>query len=220
MNSSSLPLTIVDALRLDEAQRSLLRPGELVRDRKGRSRRLPRFFYEIPTWKTALDLKLTPHFSLWEFLDVDVREAEGMRMFPRYVPCAIAHLAVHLEVFRQEVGTFIHIAANGGYRSPSHRLYGHASPHSWGTAANIYRIGDDYLDDREKIERFNRIARDLLPGVWAREYGSGVGCADDHMHLDLGYVSVVPPGAPGEGDDEEGSSSNEPGTSTAEDSRE
>jgi hypothetical protein len=53
---------------------------------------------------------------------VDVREVEAMRTFPRYVPCAVALLATALEVFRAEVGTFVHIAANGGYRSPGHAL--------------------------------------------------------------------------------------------------
>ena len=87
--------------------------------------------------------ELTPNFGLWEFIDVDVREAEPLRRFPRYVPCAVTLLARALERFRDHVGTFVHVAANGGYRSPAHALTAHASPHCWGTAANIYRIGDD-----------------------------------------------------------------------------
>jgi hypothetical protein len=194
----SLPLKVVDAARLGEEVRSVLRPDGLLRDRDGRARRLPRFFYEVPSWEAALELSLTPHFSLWEFLDVDVREVEVMRSFPRYVPCAVALLATALEVFRAEVGTFVHIAANGGYRSPGHALCRTASPHAWGVGVNLYRIGDEWLDDREPIERYARVARKLLPGIWTRPFGSGVGCSDDHLHLDLGYVTVVPTDAPGE----------------------
>ena len=149
-----------------------------------------------------METQLTPHFGLWELIDVDVREAEPMRMFPRYVPCAIALLATHLEVLREEVGTVVRIAANGGYRSPGHRLSRAATPHCWGTAANIYRIGDDLLDERERIEKYSELARKLLPGVWARPFGAGEGFAYDHVHLDLGFATVVPHEAPGEEDGE------------------
>jgi hypothetical protein len=194
----SIPLRLVDGRSLEEEFRAVLRPGELVADAEGRLRRLPRYFYEVPSWDTALATQLTAHFGLWELLDVDFREAEPMRVFPRYVPCAIALLATHLEVFRQEVGTVVRVAANGGYRSPSHRLAEPATPHSWGAAANLYRIGDELMDSKEKIEKYNRIARSALPGVWARPFGVGVGFAFDHVHLDLGYVTVVPRDAPGE----------------------
>ena len=33
--------------------RALLRPGEMARDRQGRAHRLPRFFFEVPTWEEA-----------------------------------------------------------------------------------------------------------------------------------------------------------------------
>ena len=89
----SLDLELVDGLQLDADLREALRPGEVVRDRGGRARRLPRYFYEVPSWQAARDLKLTPGFALWEFLNVDVRETERMRRFPRYVPCAVALLA-------------------------------------------------------------------------------------------------------------------------------
>jgi len=61
-----------------------------------------------------------------------------------------------------------------------------------GTAANIYRIGDTYLDNRSAIERFSLIARQTLPGIWTRPYGTPTGYAEDHLHLDLGYVLSVP----------------------------
>lgn len=198
----SISLRLVDGRTLKEEYRAVLRPGEMMLDPEGRARRLPRYFYEIPSWEAALETQLTPHFGLWELIDVDVREAEPMRTFPRYVPCAIALLATHLEVFREEVGTVVRIAANGGYRSPGHRLSTHATPHCWGTAANVYRIGDDLLDERDRIERYNELARRLLPGVWARPFGAGAGFAYDHVHLDLGFATVVPHDAPGEEDGE------------------
>lgn len=203
MRQPSIALRLVDGRTLPERYREVLRPGETVPDRGGHARRLPRFFYEIPTWEAAMETQLTPHFGLWELIDVDVREAEVMRTFPRYVPCAIALLATHLEVFRQEVGTIVRIAANGGYRSPGHRLSRVATPHSWGTAANIYRIGDELMDEGERIEKYSELARALLPGIWARPFGPGEGFVYDHVHLDLGFATVVPHDAPGEDDGEE-----------------
>jgi hypothetical protein len=188
----------VDGLELDRTHRSLLRADDVLADADGKYRRLPRFFYEVDSWQTAQQTQLAADFSLWEFLTVDVREAELQRTFPRYIPCAVTALAAHLQVFREAVGTFVHIAANGGYRSPSHQLTTHASTHCWGTAVNIYRVGDDMLDTQEKIERYARIARKSLPGWWVRPYGSEKGFADDHLHLDLGYLLLVPREAPSE----------------------
>lgn len=200
----SIPLRLVDARELEAPYREALRPGELVPDHEGRLRRLPRYFYEVHSWQQALKTQLTPHFGLWELVDVDVREAPAMRDFPRYVPCALALLATCLELFRQEVGTVVRVAANGGYRSPSHALNdGVASVHAWGTAANLYRIGSDLVDTRERIERYTQLARRVLPGIWARPYGAGPGCADDHIHLDLGYATVVPHDAPSEDEEEQ-----------------
>ena len=120
------------------------------------------------------------------------------RQLPRYVPCAVTLLAACLEQFRDAVGTYVHVAANGGYRSPRHRLTCHASPHAWGTAVNLYRVGDTFLDTREAIERYAELARAAIPGVWARPYGHGPALADDHLHLDLGYVVAVPRDVPGD----------------------
>jgi hypothetical protein len=192
-------LRVVDALTLGPEYRAVLRPAELVRDRARRLRRLPRFFYEIPGWEEAQSIQLTPHFFLWEFINVDVRETELLRRsWPRYVPCVVSLLAAYLELFRQEVGTYVHIAANGAYRSPAHRLAGEASPHCWGTAVNLYRIGDDWLDDEKAISRYARVAERTLPGVRTLPWGHDIGETDDHLHLDLGYTVMVPPDAPGE----------------------
>lgn len=193
-----LPLPVVDAVNLNRAHRAVLRPDELLTDTEGKARRLPRFFYEVDSWQTAQQVMLSEHFSLWEFLTVDVREAELQRTFPRYIPCAVTALAAHLQVVREAVGTFVHISANGGYRSPTHALSTHASTHCWGTAVNIYRVGDDFLDTQDKIERYARIARKSLPGWWVRPYGSEKEYADDHLHIDLGYLLLVPREAPSE----------------------
>lgn len=187
-------LRVVDACELGESYRSLLRPGEILTDREGRARRLPRFFYEVDTWQTALDVKLTTHFSLWEFINIDLREAEQLRLFPRYVPCAVALTAACLQLFRGEVGAPVRIAANGGYRSPAHALTTHASPHNWAAGVNIYRVGNDYMDVKENIERYAQVATALAPSVWARPFGYSPGFTMDHLHVDLGYVTVVPHG--------------------------
>ena len=194
--SALLALPIVDAFQLDDTRRAILRPDEVLLDRQGRARRLPRFFYEVDSWQTALESPLTEHFQLWEFMGVDVREAQPLRIFPRYIPCAVTLLAAHLELLRNLLGTFIHIAANGGYRSPAHRLTDHASLHCWASAVNIYRIGDDVLDSEEKIERYTRAVMRALPAAWVRPFGREKGQADDHLHLDIGYVLLTPRGAP------------------------
>ena len=188
----SLSLRVVDGCRLDEERRRALRPAELARDRQGRARRLPRYYYQVPSWDEALATQLTPHFGLWELLDVDFREDPWARKYPRYVPCAISLLAAQLEVFRMRVGTVVRIAANGAYRSPSHSHSSVASPHMWGVAADIYRIGDELMDSRDRIEKYTRLAREVLPGVWTRPFGEGPGYAFDHVHIDLGFAQVVP----------------------------
>ena len=187
-----LPLPLVDACELDEEHRRVLRPDEWLEDRDGIAHQLPRWFYEVDSWDTATKTRVAEHFTLHEFMGVDVREARSLRLFPRYVPIAVTTLAAHLELLRQAVGTYVWIAANGGYRSPSHALTDHASTHCWGTAANIYRIGDDWLDTRERIERFAAIARRVLPAIWIRPYGPAKGFADDHLHLDIGYARFTP----------------------------
>jgi len=190
--TGTLPLPLVDGCGLAAELRALLRPGELVADRRGRPRQLPRWFYQVDSWATALDLHLTPRFCLWELIGVDVRETPLLRTFPRYVPTAVTVLAAHLEVFRQAAGAYVHIAGNGGYRSPAHRLSRFASRHCWASAANIYRVGDILLDDRDVLGRYASLARSVLPACWIRPYGSGDGEADDHLHLDFGYLLVEP----------------------------
>lgn len=196
LGNPSLPLRIVDGRRLEKRYRDALRPGELLSDAQGQAHVLPRYFYEVPSWDTAVRLQLSEHFALWEFIHTDVHEASPLRTFPRYVPCAITLLALALEQFRAAVRAFVHIAANGGYRSPGHGLTVHATPHAWGTAVNIYRVGDTMLDERDVLEQYAEVAYKSMPGVYVRPFGTKPGFTDDHLHLDFGYVTAVPRGAP------------------------
>ena len=183
----------IDGLNLSAEYRALLRPGEAQNDSRGNVHRLPRFFYEIGSWQDAQKIRLAPHFTLAELMLVDCREAELLlRQFPHYVPCAIILLATFLENFRREVDAPVFISANGGYRSPAHQIGGAKSIHAWGTAANIYRIGDTFLNDAKSIERYGAIASSRSRAVLVRPFGSGAGETDDHLHLDLGFVSLTP----------------------------
>jgi hypothetical protein len=190
--NETLPLRVVDVDDLPEPYRDLLWPNAALTDLRGHMVRRPRYFYEVESWDTALQIQLAPHFALWEFIDVDAREAPLLRSFPRYVPCAVSVLAVHLELFRLEVGAPVRIAANGGYRSPALERADPASPHAWGTAVNIYRIGDDDMNDRETVDRYSSIARRILPAAWCRPFGIEPGQTTDHLHVDLGYIVCVP----------------------------
>lgn len=185
-------LPVVDALDLPEPHRLLLRPCELLPTRDGRFHRLPRFFYAVESAAVAVNTQLTPHFALWEFIEVDLREPALLRAYPRYVPCGVTVLATALEVFRAAVGGPVRIAANGGYRSAAHALSASGSPHCWATAANIYSIGSEYLDTDERISRYADVATRTVAACWTRPIGPAIGQADDHLHIDLGYVTVAP----------------------------
>ena len=183
----------IDGLKLPAEHRALLRPGEAESDSHGNLHHLPRFFYEVASWQEAHEIRLAPHFKLAELMTVDCREAELLlREFPHYVPCAIVLLARFLEDFRREVDAPVFVSANGGYRSPAHQIGGAKSIHAWGTAADIYRVGDTFLDDTKSIEKYGAIAVSLSPVVLVRPFGSGAGEADDHLHLDLGFLTLTP----------------------------
>jgi hypothetical protein len=192
-NAETQILKVVDAFDLDDELRSILRPGDMMRDEQGRRHRLPRYFYEISSHEAALGMRLTPHFGLNEFVLVDLKEAPRLQAFPRYVPCAVRILAFYLELFRSTVGASVHIAVNGGYRSPAHKLVTGASPHMWGTAADVYRIGATILKTQETIQKYNDVAEELSGDVSVLPYGHVTGKnADDHVHIDLGYMTLVP----------------------------
>jgi len=185
-------LKVVDALDLDPDLVALLRPGALVEHRDGRRHRLPRYFYEVPSREAALEVRLAAHFALNEFMLVDVKEAARVRAYPRYVPCAVRLLAFYLERVREAVGAAVHLAVNGGYRSPAHRQSEGATAHMWGTAADVYRIGQVALRDQSAIETYSRLVEDVSDDLWVMPYGSVAGTADDHVHVDLGYLTLVP----------------------------
>jgi hypothetical protein len=186
-------LRAIDGLNVPGEYRALLRPGEAETDSRGNVHRLPRFFYEIDSWQQAHEIRFAPHFTLAELMLVDRREADLLlSQFPHYVPCAIVLLARFLEDFRREVDGPVYVSANGGYRSPAHQIGGAKSIHAWGTAANIYRVGDTFLDDAKSIERYGAIASSLSQAVLVRPFGSNAGETDDHLHLDLGFVSLAP----------------------------
>jgi hypothetical protein len=195
MSERSAGMKIVDALTLSPEHRALLRPDEFLAVKDGETHRLPRFFYEIESWQHAKSIQLTTHFTLSELITVDCREADLLlREFPHYVPCAVVVLARYLEEFRQRVDGAVYVSVNGGYRSPAHRLAAQAGPHLWATAANIYRIGDTWLDSQKSIERYARIAESIGPEIFVRPYGHDPGETDDHLHLDLGYLLCAPRG--------------------------
>jgi hypothetical protein len=183
----------IDGLNLPEEYRALLRPGEPETDSGGNVHHLPRFFYRIGSWQEAHQIRLAPHFTLAELMLVDCREARLLLAeFPHYVPCAIVLLATWLDVFRRAVDAPVFISANGGYRSPAHQIGGAKSIHAWGTAANIYRIGDTCLSDGRSIEKYGAIAVSLGPAVFVRPFGSKPDETDDHLHIDLGFATVTP----------------------------
>jgi hypothetical protein len=186
-------LKVVDAFDLDDELRSILKPGEMVRDIQGRRHRLPRYFYEIPSHEAAMSTRLSAHFAINEFILTDLKEAPRLQQYPRYIPCAVRLLAFYLEQFRVACGASVHIAVNGGYRSPSHKLAHNATPHLWGTAADVYRIGTTIVRTKETIDKYNEIAEDLSDDITILPYGHTTGRnADDHVHLDLGYVILTP----------------------------
>ncbi len=187
------PLPLVDGRTLPEEHRALLRPGELITDGWGRQHRLPRFFYRVDSWEQAKTTKLTAHFTLSELMAVDCREADLLfRSFPHYVPCAVSVLARYLQEFRSRVEAPVSISVNGGYRSPAHAMSQVASPHLWGAAADIYRIGDNYVDSSKILERYARVAESIGQEVYVKPFGHGPGETDDHLHFDLGFLAVVP----------------------------
>ena len=190
--NGTVSLPVVDGLELPEPHRQLLRPGELMHARSGHAHRLPRFFYVIESSAVAAATTLTPNFALWEFIEVDLREPALLRAFPRYVPCAVTALATALEAFRTAVGGPVRIAANGAYRSPAHASSVSGSSHCWAAAANIFSVGTEYLDTEERIRKYADVAARTIAGCWVRPYGSGVGEADDHLHIDCGHVTIVP----------------------------
>ena len=63
----------------------------------------------------------------------------------------------------------------------------------WGTAADVFRIGSNIMKTRELIEKYNIVAEDLSEDITVLPYGPLTGQnADDHVHIDLGYITLIP----------------------------
>ncbi|MBW3563746.1 MAG: hypothetical protein KY459_03380 [Acidobacteria bacterium] len=186
-------VTVVDGFTLEEPLRSCLSPGAFVRDFEGKLRRLPRFFLRVPSKKAAWNTYLTTHFAIGEFLRVDLKEAEPLRSFPRYIPTAVRFLALTLQNVRNAVGSTLNISVNGGYRSPLHQRGHRGDPHRWACGADIYRIGSTLIDGEEPHEKFASVVREVDASLRISPWGSEPGHADDHLHLDIGYALLDPP---------------------------
>ena len=157
----------VDGRRLAKEYRDALAPGR-HRAATTHGHRAPAaaLLLRDPVVGVRDERRLTPHFGLWELIQTDVREAAALQTFPRYVPCALPLLALRLELFRAAVGTFVHIAANGGYRSPRHGSDRQRD-------AALLGHGGQHLPHRRRVSRRRArrssatptIARRVLPGV-------------------------------------------------------
>ena len=94
-------------------------PGGTLCDHAGRARVLPRYFYEMPTWEQARARICPPLHALGIHPDRRSRGGPAPR-FPAVRPVRNDSAGVRLEQLREAVGTYVHIAANGGYCSPRH----------------------------------------------------------------------------------------------------
>ncbi len=180
----------VDGLTLPEEIRSLLRPDEEVALPNKLWGRLPRYFYAVANREEGNKL-LTPNFALAELMIVDCRESRILfERWPRYVPCAIMLLTAFLQAFRDKIGLPVYVAANGGYRSPSHQINKCLGAHSWAIAADIYRVGDTYLTDKYQIEKYGSLAQST--GFHLKSSRPEVDEASDHLHVELEILSAMP----------------------------
>jgi hypothetical protein len=46
--------------------------------------------------------------------------------------------------------------------------------------------------DQATIETYNRVVEDVSDDLWVMPFGHEIGATDDHIHLDLGYLTLVP----------------------------
>ena len=169
--TATFPLRLVDGRRLERRYRDVLMPGGMLCDHAGRARVLPRYFYEVISWEQARDTYLSRHFTVSEFIHTDVREAPPLRVFPRYIPCATRPARLRARAVAGGGGDVRVHRRERRLLLARHKGTGAASPHCWGTAANIYRIGDTYLDTPETIRRYAALAHEVIPTVWTRPLG-------------------------------------------------
>jgi hypothetical protein len=48
------------------------------------------------------------------------------------------------------------------------------------------------MDSQRNVERFARIAEGIGQEVFVKPFGASPDEADDHLHLDLGFLHVIP----------------------------
>ena len=191
-DEQNISLEIVDGLKLNAVYQDILQPGKILTDINGREYTLPRYFFKVDSLDIAKTTKLSSHFYMSEFLKTDFKEEKLLRIYPKCIPIGVTLIASALELFRRNVGKIVLIATNGGYRSPKHLMNNGITTHSWGTAVNIYKIGNKLLDNQSIIEEYSEKMKDVLPGIWVRPYGTNEGTSFDQLHIDLGFTSVTP----------------------------
>ena len=140
-DASESGLKVVDAFDLEPDVRALLKPArDGRRTSRGGGTGCRATSTRSPPTRRRADIRLTPHFGLNEFLLVDLKEAQRLRSYPRYVPCAV-----------RAPRLLPRAAARGGGRPAAHRRQRRLPlaraqarrraprPHMWGTAADLYR---------------------------------------------------------------------------------
>jgi len=115
--------------------------------------------------------------------DAQVAEVEAGRVVTKQLPGAdkpemaafgalrvAADKGTYLERLREATGAPVHLAVNGGYRSPAHKLSVAATPHMWATAADRQcKPGDcDLKLARSSMDRIGRELDWKAPDARAR----------------------------------------------------
>ena len=74
----------------------------------------------------------------------------------------IMNFGAFVEILPGKEG-LVHISQLADYRVPR--------------VEDVVSIGDELMDSRDRIEKYIRLAREVLPGVWTRPFGEGPGYA-------------------------------------------
>jgi hypothetical protein len=134
-----------------------------------------------------------PHFTLAELMLVDCREARVLlKPVSRITcPCAILLLARFLEDFRREVDTPVFISATAGTARRRIKLAarkafmrGARRQISTGSATLFFPM-------QSPLESMAR-SRHHLVRLFLFDFGHEKGQTSDHLHIDLGFVSLTP----------------------------
>ena len=110
----------------------------------------------------------------------------ALRQSPRYIPCAVACWLLPRAAARG-VGAQVHVAVNGGYRSPSHKLAVGASP-TCGPRRPTSTRSLDRAPGAGHHRDLHRVAEEISDDLWIMPTATSW-AADDHIHLELGYLT-------------------------------